>query len=119
MPNKLGKTIYYHLSCSYCGKDWTIDEAFPKYCPFCGHPHFEVKDYTNCAFGQTIIKDDISSMAKCQIGKNCSSCDKWLVKDCTTCKHGHFNDRFETYFCDGDLHGECKNWCLWEAKSAK
>ena len=116
MPNKLGKTVYYHLSCNYCGKDWTIDESFPRYCPFCGRPHFEEKDYTNCAFGQTIITDDVKTFKKCQLGKNCSSCDKWMVKDCTTCNHGHFNDRFNTYFCDGDLVGECKEWNLWEAK---
>ena len=115
--NKSKEIIYYHLSCNYCGKDWVMNEAFPKFCPYCGHLHYDIKDYTNCAFGRTSIKDHPPFYTnKCKIDKECSSCDKWKIKDCTTCKHGHFNDRFNTYFCDGDLFGECKNWSLWELK---
>ena len=107
---------FYHLSCNYCGRDWMIDEAFPKYCPFCGHPR-EEKNYLNCAFGQTAITND--NIFSCKKGKICSSCDEWTVKDCTTCKHGFYNDRYDTYFCDNDLPGECKNWSLWEMQNVK
>lgn len=36
MLNNEEKKTFYHLSCNYCGRDWMIDEAFPKFCPFCG-----------------------------------------------------------------------------------
>ena len=76
----------------------------------------EEKNYLNCAFGQTTINDNISS---CKKGKICSSCDEWIIKDCTTCKHGFYSDRYDTYFCDGKLPGECKNWNLWEMHDVK
>ena len=93
-----------------------MNKAFPKFCPFCGRPKQE-KNYLNCAFGQTTITDN--NIFSCQKGKICSSCDTWVAKDCTTCKHGFYSDRYDTYFCDGDLSGECKNWSLWETCNVK
>lgn len=116
MLNNEEKKSLYHLSCHYCNQDWVIDEIFPRYCPFCGRPYGE-KNYLNCAFGQTTITND--NIFSCKKRKMCSSCDEWTVKDCTTCRHGFYNDRYDTYFCDGDLSGECKNWNLWEMYDVK
>ena len=38
-----------------------------------------------------------------------------MVKDCTTCEHGKYNDRYETYFCYNNKK-DCKEWNLWEEK---
>jgi len=116
MLNNEEKISFYHLSCNYCNNDWLINTVFPKFCPFCGRPR-EEKNYLNCAFGQTTITDN--NIFSCQKGKICSSCDTWVAKDCTTCKHGFYNDRYDTYFCDSDLFGECKNWSLWETCNVK
>lgn len=116
MLNNEETLSFYHLSCNYCNNDWLMNKAFPKFCPFCGRPRQE-KNYLNCAFGQTTITDN--NIFSCQKGKICSSCDTWVAKDCTTCKHGFYSDRYDTYFCDGDLSGECKNWSLWETCNVK
>ena len=93
MLSKTKEKNYYHLCCNYCGKDYIINEPFPKYCPFCGHPP-EEKSYLNCAFGQTTITDN--NLYACQKKKECSSCKTWAPKDCTTCKHGYYDERYET-----------------------
>ena len=116
MLNNEETLSFYHLSCNYCNNDWLMNKAFPKFCPFCGRPRQE-KNYLNCAFGQTTITDN--NIFSCQKGKICSSCDTWVAKDCTTCKHGFYSDRYDTYFCDGDLSGECKNWSLWDTCNVK
>lgn len=43
--------------------------------------------------------------------------DEEEKNDCTTCKHGHYNDYFGTSFC---YSGEnCENWNLWEPKEVE
>ena len=116
MLNNEETLSFYHLSCNYCNNDWLMNKAFPKFCPFCVRPR-QQKNYLNCAFGQTTITDN--NIFSFQKGKICSSCDTWVAKDCTTCKHGFYSDRYDTYFCDGDLSGECKNWSLWETCNVK
>ena len=73
LPNKPDFVPFYHLSCNKCGYDWIMNDGFPAFCPSCG-----VERKT------TVINNE-------------------EIKDCTTCKHGHFNDIFHTYFCDGNL----------------
>lgn len=36
------------------------------------------------------------------------------IKNCSTCRHGHFNDHWNIPFCYNDK--ECKEWELWEPK---
>ena len=38
-----------------------------------------------------------------------------MIKDCTTCEHGKYNDRYKTYFCYNNKK-DCKEWNLWEIK---
>ena len=96
MLSKIEDKLYYHLFCNYCGEDWIMDKTFPKYCPFCGCPSSGEKNNLNCAFGQTLISDE--NIFSCKKKKKCSSCDSWEPRDCTTCNHGHYNDRYNTYF---------------------
>ena len=37
--------------------------------------------------------------------------------DCTTCKHGGYNDHWETFFCYVDE--KCTHWNLWEPKEGE
>lgn len=39
--------------------------------------------------------------------------DVQMVKDCRNCKHGKYNDHWDTWFCYNDC--ECSNWDLWES----
>ena len=77
--------LYYHLSCDSCNKTWWMDDGFPAYCPFCGNER--IKKFTT----------------------------NGIIKDCTTCEHGKYNDRYETYFCYNNKK-DCKEWNSWEVK---
>ena len=35
------------------------------------------------------------------------------LKDCRNCKHGQYNDHWDTYFCYNS--GNCEDWNLWES----
>ena len=85
---------YYHLSCPKCGNTWWMDEAFPKYCPCCGIYRIQNPKKKKLNINMQIEK-----------------------KDCTNCKHGSYNDHFDTYFCNNDIWSDCKEWSLWEAKN--
>lgn len=37
-----------------------------------------------------------------------------MIKDCTTCLHGHYNDHWNEYFCYNPI--PCYTWELWELK---
>lgn len=41
------------------------------------------------------------------------------IKDCRNCKHGNYNDHWDTYFCYHS--GDCNDWDKWEpsVESAK
>ena len=41
------------------------------------------------------------------------------IKDCRNCKHGNYNDHWDTYFCY--YSGDCNDWDKWEpsAESVK
>lgn len=58
---------------------------------------------------------------KCAICPHCNNCDvndngtiksTQAIKDCRNCKHGFYNDHWETYFCY--VPGACKDWDKWE-----
>ena len=52
---------------------------------------------------------------------NICACNKYLqsaqpehaLKDCRNCKHGQYNDHWDTYFCYNS--GNCEDWNLWES----
>lgn len=90
------------------------------------------------SFLRELQKDDNFSISNLSYHLSCDNCNKiwWMddgfpaycpfcgnkrftinsiVKDCTTCEYGKYNDRYKTYFCYNNKK-DCKEWNLWEEK---
>ena len=109
---------YYHLSCPNCDKDWWMNKGIFDFCPFCGY-EINKPGWNSCVYKNTnpTEKNPYKCILHPGVPTLCETCEYWSnVKDCTSCKYGQYNDRYETYFCY-NMNEYCKEWDKWEARS--